>query len=117
MPVEVATYLYVLARRLHLDPAEKDEIIQELEGAFRGAGGNVIKVIWGDDWDALYERDDDGLLARRMNEIVDGEMQRLSISEGAQVREQLFGHDERLLKMVEHLSDEQQQGGQTEINE
>ena len=83
------------------------KIIQELEGAFRGAGWNVIKVIWGDDWDALYERDDDGLLARRMNEIVDGEMQRLSISEGAQVREQLFGHDERLLKMVEHLSDEQ----------
>ena len=83
------------------------KIIQELEGVFRGAGWNVIKVIWGDDWDALLERDDEGVLVRRMGEIVDGEMQKYSVSDGAYIREQFFGADERLLKMVEHLSDEQ----------
>lgn len=83
------------------------KIIQELEGAFRGAGWNVIKVLWGDDWDDLLARDDEGLLARRMGELVDGEMQKLSISDGAYIRETFFGKDERLLKMVEHLTDEQ----------
>jgi pyruvate dehydrogenase E1 component len=83
------------------------KIIQELEGAFRGAGWNVIKVIWGDDWDTLLQRDDEGLLARRMVEVVDGEMQKYSVSDGAYIREHFFGVDDRLLKMVEHLSDEQ----------
>ena len=83
------------------------KIIQELEGAFRGAGWNVIKVIWGDDWDSLLESDDEGLLARRMGEVVDGEMQKFSVSDGAHIREQFFGKDPRLLKMVEHLTDEQ----------
>jgi pyruvate dehydrogenase E1 component len=83
------------------------KVIQELEGAFRGAGWNVIKVIWGDDWDALIDGDDEGILVRRMGEIVDGEMQKYSVSDGAYIRENFFGQDERLLKMVEHLSDEQ----------
>ena len=83
------------------------KIIQELEGAFRGAGWNVIKVIWGDDWDALLERDDDGLLVERMGNVVDGEMQKYSVSDGAYIREHFFGTDPRLAQMVEHLSDEQ----------
>ncbi|MBF0570499.1 MAG: pyruvate dehydrogenase (acetyl-transferring), homodimeric type [Candidatus Omnitrophica bacterium] len=83
------------------------KIIQELEALFRGAGWNVIKVIWGDDWDPLLEKDNEGLLARRMGEVVDGEYQKYSVSSGAYIREHFFGKDPRLLKMVEHLSDEQ----------
>ena len=60
MPFEVTNYLYALARRLHLDSAQKDEIIQELEAVFRGAGWNVIKVIWGNAWDSLLENDHSG---------------------------------------------------------
>jgi pyruvate dehydrogenase E1 component len=90
-------------------------IIQELEAAFRGAGWNVIKVIWGSDWDPLFEKDVDGLLAKRLGEIVDGEYQKLIVESGAYVRQHVFGTDPRLLKMVEHLSDEQlhkmRQGG------
>ena len=90
-------------------------IIQELEAAFRGAGWNVIKVIWGSDWDPLFEKDVDGLLAKRLGEIVDGEYQKLIVESGAYVREHVFGSDPRLLKMVEHLSDEElhklRQGG------
>ena len=85
------------------------KVIQELEGAFRGAGWNVIKVLWGDDWDALLEADVDGLLTKRMGEVVDGEMQKYSVSDGAYIREHFFGTDPRLLKMVEHYSDEQLQ--------
>jgi pyruvate dehydrogenase E1 component len=83
------------------------KIIQELEALFRGAGWNVIKVLWGDDWDPLLEKDSEGLLARRMGEVVDGEYQKYVVSSGAYIREHFFGKDPRLLKMVEHLSDEQ----------
>ncbi len=90
-------------------------IIQELEAAFRGAGWNVIKVIWGSDWDSLFEQDVDGLLAKRLGEMVDGEYQKIIVESGAYIREHVFGSDPRLLKMVENLSDEQlrtlRQGG------
>ena len=81
------------------------QIIQELEAVFRGAGWNVIKVIWGSDWDALLARDHDGLLARRMSEVVDGEYQRYVVEDGAYLREQFWGKDPRLAEMVRHLSD------------
>src|SRR2546421_5632571 len=69
-------------------------IIQELEAAFRGAGWNVIKVIWGSDWDPLFAADSEGLLARRLGEIVDGEYQRFISESGAYFREKLVGRDE-----------------------
>ena len=83
------------------------QIIQELEAAFRGAGWNVIKVLWGREWDALLARDRDGLLAKRMGEIVDGQYQKYAVSSGAYVREHFWGVDPRLLDMVKHLSDDQ----------
>ncbi|MBI3601960.1 MAG: pyruvate dehydrogenase (acetyl-transferring), homodimeric type [Candidatus Omnitrophica bacterium] len=83
------------------------KIIQELEALFRGAGWNVIKVIWGDDWDPLLEKDTEGLLVRHMGEVVDGEYQKYTVSSGSYVREKFFGTDPRLLEMVKHLSDEQ----------
>ena len=83
------------------------KIIQELERIFRGAGWNVIKVIWGSDWDPLLEKDVDGVLVNRMNEIVDGEYQKYTVEGGAYIRERFFGADPRLLEMVDHLSDEQ----------
>ncbi|HWR34876.1 MAG TPA: pyruvate dehydrogenase (acetyl-transferring), homodimeric type [Clostridia bacterium] len=83
------------------------KIIQELEAIFRGAGWNVIKVIWGSDWDPLLEKDRDGLLVKRMGEITDGQYQKYFVSTGAYFRQNFFGTDPRLLKMVEHLSDEQ----------
>ncbi len=82
-------------------------IIQELEAAFRGAGWNVIKCIWGSDWDPILAKDHEGLLTRRLGEIVDGEYQKFSVETGAYTRKHLFGSDPRLLKMVEHLSDDQ----------
>jgi pyruvate dehydrogenase E1 component len=82
------------------------KIVQELEAAFRGAGWNCIKVLWGSDWDPLFERDTDGLLAKRLGEMVDGEAQKLSVETGAYVRQHVFGGDPRLLKMVEDLPDE-----------
>ncbi len=82
-------------------------IINELEAVFRGAGWNVIKVIWGSEWDDLLARDKTGLLARRMGEIVDGEYQRLSVSDGAYLRQQFFGKYPELLDLVKHLSDDQ----------
>src|ERR1700688_2652349 len=82
------------------------QIIQELESAFRGAGWNVIKVLWGSEWDPILERDTEGLLVKRMGELVDGEYQKLGVSSGAYVREHFFGHDERLLNLVEPLPDE-----------
>src|SRR6202041_1308691 len=81
-------------------------IIQELEAAFRGAGWNVIKVIWGSDWDTLFEQDVDGLLAKRLGEMVDGEYQKLIVESGAYIRQHVFGSDPRLLKMVENIPDE-----------
>ncbi len=82
------------------------KIIQELEGVFRGAGWNVIKVIWGREWDALLAKDSEGLLLKRFAEVVDGEFQKYSVEPGAYMREHFFGTDPRLLKLVEHLSDE-----------
>jgi pyruvate dehydrogenase E1 component len=82
------------------------KIVQELEAAFRGAGWNCIKVLWGSDWDPLFERDTDGLLAKRLGEMVDGETQKISVESGAYVRQNVFGGDPRLLKMVEDLPDE-----------
>src|SRR5580693_4876265 len=83
------------------------QIIQELEAAFRGAGWNVIKVLWGREWDPLLAKDRDGLLVKRMGEIVDGQYQKYAIESGAQVREHFWGVDPRLLEMVKHLSDDQ----------
>ena len=83
------------------------KIIQELEAAFRGAGWNVIKIVWGDDWDPLFEKDRDGQLVRRMGAVVDGEYQKYTVSDGAYIRENFFGSDPNLLQIVEHLSDEQ----------
>jgi pyruvate dehydrogenase E1 component len=83
------------------------KIIQELEAIFRGAGWNVIKVIWGGDWDEIIQADRDGLLLRRMSEITDGQYQKYFVESGAYFRQNFFGTDPRLLKMVEHLSDEQ----------
>ena len=83
------------------------QIIQELESAFRGAGWNVIKVLWGSEWDPILAQDSEGLLVKRMGEMVDGEYQKLTVSSGAYVREHFFGSDPRLLKMVEPMSDEQ----------
>jgi pyruvate dehydrogenase E1 component len=83
------------------------QIIQELEAAFRGAGWNVIKCIWGREWDPLLAKDRDGLLVKRMGEIVDGQYQKYAVESGAYVREHFWGADPRLLDMVKHLSDDQ----------
>ena len=83
------------------------KIVQELESFFRGAGWNVIKVVWGRQWDDLLARDSDGVLVNQMNRTPDGEFQTLSVESGAYNREHFFGGDPRLAKMVEHLSDEQ----------
>ncbi len=83
------------------------QIIQELEAIFRGAGWNVLKVLWGAEWDALLERDHEGLLVKRMGEIVDGEYQKYAVESGDYVRKHFWGADPRLLEMVKHLSDEQ----------
>jgi pyruvate dehydrogenase E1 component len=85
------------------------KIIQELEGAFRGAGWNCIKVVWGRDWDPLLAKDYDGKLVHRMGEVVDGQFQKYVVSDGAYIREHFFGADPALLEMVDHLSDEQLQ--------
>jgi pyruvate dehydrogenase E1 component len=82
------------------------KIIQELEAVFRGAGWNVIKVIWGSKWDELLARDVDGVLLNRMNTSVDGEYQQYAIQDGAYIRDHFFGPDPRLRKIVEHLSDD-----------
>jgi pyruvate dehydrogenase E1 component len=82
------------------------KVIQELEGLFRGAGWNVIKVIWAREWDDLLARDTHGLLVEKMNETLDGEFQKYSVAGGAYIREHFFGPDPRLRKLVEHLSDD-----------
>ena len=82
------------------------QIIQELESAFRGARWNVIKVLWGSEWDPILERDTEGLLVKRMGEMVDGDYQKLVVSSGDYVRQFFFGSDPRLLKLVEPLPDE-----------
>ncbi len=82
------------------------KVIQELEATLRGAGWNVIKVIWGSGWDELLARDVDGVLLNKMNSTCDGEYQKLATESGAYIREHFFGPDPRLRRMVEHLSDE-----------
>ena len=83
------------------------KIIQELEAAFRGAGWNVIKVIWGDDWDRLLDEDVSGRLVQRMDEVLDGEMQKYTTSSGSFVRQDFFGKYPELLELVKGYSDEQ----------
>ena len=83
------------------------KIIQELEGLFRGAGWNVIKVIWGSDWDALIAADKSGLLVKRMEEVVDGDYQKYSVEPGSFTRKHFFGKYPELLKLVNHLTDDQ----------
>ena len=85
------------------------KIIQELEGTFRGAGWNVIKVVWGSDWDPLLERDETGLLMRRMMEVVDGQYQKYVVSGGDYIREDFFGKYPEVLELVTNHSDEQLQ--------
>lgn len=82
------------------------KIIQELEGIFRGAGWNVIKVIWGGEWDELLAKDTTGLLVKRMNEVVDGQYQKYTGMPGSYIREHFFGKYPELLKLVENYSDE-----------
>jgi pyruvate dehydrogenase E1 component len=82
-------------------------IIDELEGAFRGVGWNVIKIIWGSDWDRLFQRDHSGLLLKRMEECVDGDYQTFKVKGGAYVRKEFFGKDPELLELVRDLTDEQ----------
>ncbi len=82
------------------------KIIQELESIFRGAGWNVIKVVWGDDWDHLLAKDTSGLLVKRMGEVVDGQFQKYTGMPGSYIREHFFGKYPELLKLVENYSDE-----------
>lgn len=82
------------------------KIVQELEGIFKGAGWNVIKVMWGRHWDPLFENDHDGLLQKRMNEVVDGELQNYKAMGGAYTREHFFGKYPELKERVAHLSDD-----------
>ena len=82
------------------------KIIQELEALFRGAGWNVIKVIWGDDWDPLLAKDKQGILAKRMDEVVDGEYQKYAVMSGDYIREHFFGKSPELAEMVANYSDD-----------
>ena len=95
------------------------KIIQELESLFAGAGWNVIKLIWGSDWDRLLEKDTEGLLAKRMEEVPDGQYQKYAVSSGDYIRQDFFGKDPRLLELVKNHSDEQleklQRGGHDPI--
>ena len=83
------------------------KIIQELESIFRGAGWNVIKVIWGSDWDPLLAKDTDGRLVKRMGEVPDGQYQKYTVSGGEFIREDFFGADPKLKEMVKNYSEEQ----------
>jgi pyruvate dehydrogenase E1 component len=86
------------------------KIIQELEGIFRGASWNVVKLVWSSDWDPLLEADETGILVQTLGEVVDGQFQKYSVETGAYVREDFFGRHPDLLKMVEHLTDSQIEG-------
>ncbi|MFL2859594.1 MAG: pyruvate dehydrogenase (acetyl-transferring), homodimeric type [Pontiellaceae bacterium] len=83
------------------------KIIQELEASFRGAGWNVIKVLWGEDWDPLFENDEHGVLAKRMAEVVDGQYQKYTVEDAQYIRDHFFGTDPELKKMADNLSDEE----------
>ena len=82
-------------------------IVQELEGAFRGAGWNVIKAIWGSDWDPLFEKDTENLIINRLNEIVDGDQLKYIVEGGAYFRKHFWGKSKELLSLVEHLTDDE----------
>jgi pyruvate dehydrogenase E1 component len=82
------------------------KIIQELEGVFRGAGWNVIKVVWGPEWDPIFAKDKEGILRRHLNAVVDGQWQRLTIATGDVVRKEFFSLDPRMLELVSHITDE-----------
>ena len=86
------------------------KIIQELEGIFRGAGWNVIKLVWGSEWDPLLEADETGILVKTLGEVVDGQFQKYSVETGDYIRNDFFGRHPDLLKLVEHLSDSQLEG-------
>ncbi|MDH5718596.1 MAG: pyruvate dehydrogenase (acetyl-transferring), homodimeric type [Spirochaetia bacterium] len=81
------------------------KIIQELERVFRGAGWNVLKVIWGSNWDPLLEKDGEGVLLKKMEDTVDGQYQKYSIESGGYIRENFFGGDKKLASIASHLSD------------
>ena len=83
------------------------KIVQELETVFRGAGWNVLKVLWGSEWDDVFERDKQALLRQRMNEVVDGELQKYRSADGAYIRQHFFGTSPELLEVVSHLSDDE----------
>ena len=83
------------------------KVIQELEAVFRGAGWNVIKVVWGSKWDELLAQDKDGVLLNKMNTTVDGEFQRYAVENGDYIRDNFFGPDPRLREMVSHLEDDE----------
>src|SRR5450432_1562482 len=83
------------------------KIVNELEASFRGAGWNVIKVLWGGDWDPLFARDKSGLLLKRMEECVDGELQTFKAKGGAFIRKEFFGKYPELTALVEHMSDDE----------
>ena len=83
------------------------KIVQELEGAFRGAGWNVIKVLWGSEWDTLFENDKDGFLKKRLEECVDGDFLKYIVEGGAYFRENFWSKYPELLKLVEHLTDDE----------
>src|ERR1039458_1365127 len=83
------------------------KIIQELEAIFRGAGWNVIKVVWGSDWDPLLDKDSEGKLVKRMGEVVEGQYQKYSVESGKYVREHFFGVNDDLREMVKNFTDEQ----------
>jgi pyruvate dehydrogenase E1 component len=83
------------------------KIMQELEAIFRGAGWNVIKVVWGSDWDPLFARDKENVLPRRMDEVVDGQFQKYTVESGEYIREHFFGADPRLRELVKNMTDEQ----------
>ena len=83
------------------------KVVQELEGAFRGAGWNVIKVLWGSDYDELFEKDTTGMFLKRTEEVVDGDLLKYIVEGGAYMREHFFGKYPELLKLVSHITDEE----------
>jgi pyruvate dehydrogenase E1 component len=83
------------------------KIVQELEANFKGAGWNVIKLLWGKDWDPLFEKNKNGTLIRKLNELLDGQLQNYAYSDGSKIREELFEKDEELKKLVENYSDQE----------
>ncbi|HEY6080023.1 MAG TPA: pyruvate dehydrogenase (acetyl-transferring), homodimeric type [Polyangiaceae bacterium] len=91
------------------------KILQDLEGCFRGAGWNVIKVVWAENWDPLFAKDVEGVLRRHLNNVVDGQWQRLTTATGDVVREQFFALDPRMLELVKDMTNEEvarlQRGG------